>query len=59
MEKYKQQLLGQLKELQERKKHTNEIMELLAIYFEIGVIANHLKIIEKQEKNITEEEKEI
>lgn len=48
MEQYKQQLLEQLKELQERKKHTNEIMQLLAIYFEIGVIANQLEIIEEK-----------
>lgn len=54
MEQYKHQLLEKLKELQKRKKHTNEIMELLAIYFEIGVISNQLEIIEKKEKNTTE-----
>ena len=55
MEKYKQRLLEQLYKLQERKKHTNEIMELLAIYCDIGVISNQLEIIEKKEKNTTEE----
>lgn len=59
MKKYKEKLLQELEQLQERKKHTNEIMELLAIYFEIGVIANQLEIIEEQEKNTKEEKEEI
>lgn len=50
MDKYKQGLIKQLQELQERKKVANSIDEVMYITFEMGVITNQLMLLEKEEK---------
>lgn len=55
MQQYKEKLLQELEQLQERKKKANDIQEIFYLYFEIGVREHQLKLIEKNTKEEKEE----